>query len=68
MRYQGSKNRLVKSIVPILQQLIDENKIETYIEPFVGSAAVIQEINCKRRNYNFYWDWAFIWATIFKSR
>lgn len=49
MRYQGSKSRLVKSIVPILQQLIDENKIETYIEPFVGSAAVIQEINCKRR-------------------
>lgn len=32
----GSKNRIVKYIVPILQQIINKNNITTYIEPFVG--------------------------------
>lgn len=49
MKYVGSKNRISKEIVPILQNLIDENKIETYIEPFVGGANIIDKINCKNR-------------------
>ncbi|WP_369681332.1 DNA adenine methylase [Leyella stercorea] len=48
MVYQGSKNRLAKYIVPILQNYIDENKIKTYIEPFVG-CNVIDKIRCKSR-------------------
>ena len=44
MIYQGSKNRLAKYIVPILQSYIDKNKIETYIEPFVGGGNVIDKI------------------------
>lgn len=51
MVYQGSKNRLTKYIVPIIQKKIDENNISTYIEPFVGGANVIDKINCKNRNW-----------------
>lgn len=36
MIYQGSKAKLVKDIAPIIQKCIDENKLECYIEPFVG--------------------------------
>ena len=49
MVYQGSKNRLAKYIVPIIQKKIDENNISTYIEPFVGGANVIDKINCKNK-------------------
>lgn len=36
MKYMGSKSRIKKHIVPILQKLIDENNIEMYIETMVG--------------------------------
>lgn len=49
MVYQGSKNRLTKYIVPIIQKEIDKNNISTYIEPFVGGANVIDKINCENR-------------------
>ena len=49
MVYQGSKNRLTKYIVPIIQKQIDENNITTYIEPFVGGANVIDKISCENR-------------------
>lgn len=44
MIYQGSKNRLTKYIVPILQSYIDKNKIETYIEPFVGGVMLLTKL------------------------
>lgn len=47
--YQGSKNRIAKYIVPILQKYIDDNNVDTYIEPFVGGANVIDKIKCKTR-------------------
>ena len=43
MVYQGSKNRLARYIVPILQQYIQDNNIKTYIEPFVGGANIIDK-------------------------
>lgn len=49
MVYQGSKNRLTKYIVPIIQKEIDENNITTYIEPFVGGANVIDKISCENK-------------------
>lgn len=49
MRYQGSKNKLSKYIVPILQSIIDENKLNYYIEPFVGSASIIEKIKCENK-------------------
>ena len=36
MIYIGSKKRYAKHIVPILQKCINDNGIDTYIEPFVG--------------------------------
>lgn len=49
MVYQGSKNRLAKYIVPILQNYIDKYSIITYIEPMVGGANVIDKIRCKNK-------------------
>jgi len=36
MKYVGSKARIAKDIVPIIQKCIDDNGIELYVEPFVG--------------------------------
>lgn len=45
----GSKARIAKYIVPLIQSYIDENNIDTYIEPFVGGANVIDKIKCKNK-------------------
>ena len=45
----GSKSRIAKYIVPIIQRYIDENNIDTYIEPFVGGANIIDKISCKNK-------------------
>lgn len=47
MIYMGSKSRIAKHIVPILQSCINENNINTYIETFVGGANVIDKIQCE---------------------
>lgn len=49
MVYQGSKARLVKDILPYIQNCIDDNRIKLYVEPFVGGANVIQHVNCFSR-------------------
>lgn len=49
MKYMGSKSRIAKHIVPIIQKYIDENNIEYYWEPFVGGANVIDKICCKHK-------------------
>lgn len=49
MVYQGSKSRLAKHIVPILQNIINTQQIATYMEPFVGGANIIDKIICPRR-------------------
>lgn len=46
MVYVGSKSRLAKDIVPILQNIIYKNNIKVYIEPFVGGANIIDKIIC----------------------
>lgn len=46
MKYMGSKSRIAKHIVPIIQKYIDDNNITTYIEPFVGGANIIDKIKC----------------------
>ena len=48
MVYMGSKSRIAKQIVPIIQQCIDDSHSDTYIEPFVGGANVIDKIKCWR--------------------
>lgn len=49
MKYMGSKNKISKYIVPILQKCIDNNNIENYYEFFVGGANIIDKIQCKNR-------------------
>ena len=49
MKYMGSKSRIAKYIVPIIQQCIDDSHSDTYIEPFVGGANIIDKIKCWRR-------------------
>lgn len=49
MVYQGSKNRIAKYIIPIIQSYIDENNITVYIEPFCGGANVIDKIICQNK-------------------
>lgn len=46
MKYMGSKARIAKDIVPILQKCIDTVHAHFYIEPFVGGANIIDKINC----------------------
>lgn len=45
----GSKSRIAKDIVPIIQNHIDVSGLDTYIEPFCGGCNVIDKIDCKTR-------------------
>ena len=36
MKLMGSKSRIAKDIVPIIQKCIDDNSLDTYIESCVG--------------------------------
>lgn len=45
----GSKSRFAKDIVPILQKAIKDNKVDTYIECFVGGANIIDKIKCEKK-------------------
>lgn len=49
MVYLGSKNKLAKEIIPIIEKYIHDNHITTYIEPFVGGANIIDKVSCKRK-------------------
>lgn len=52
MKYMGSKSRISKYIVPLLNDIIAKNDISTYVEPFVGGGNVIDKIHCENR-YGF---------------
>lgn len=49
MKYMGSKNKIAKYIVNIIQKIIEDEKIITYIEPFCGGCNVIDKIDCKSK-------------------
>lgn len=46
MKYMGSKSRIAKHLVPIIQKYIDETNCKYYLEPFVGGANIIDKIKC----------------------
>ena len=50
MKYMGSKARIAKDISPIINQLIKDNGIDIYIEPFVGGANMIQHFGKATHN------------------
>lgn len=45
----GSKSRIAKYIVPIIQKYIDDTGCKYYLEPFVGGANVIDKIKCSTK-------------------
>lgn len=45
----GSKSRIAKHIIPIIQKYIDETNCKHYLEPFVGGANVIDKIKCNTK-------------------
>lgn len=49
MNYMGSKRRIARHIVPIIQEYIDKQGNGVYVEPFVGGANVIDKIKCEYR-------------------
>lgn len=49
MKYMGSKTKIAKEIIPIIQKYIDKNNIECYIEPFCGGANVIDKVVCRTK-------------------
>lgn len=49
MKYMGSKARLAKSLVPIIQRYVDESRFNTYYEPFCGGCNVIDKIKAQTR-------------------
>lgn len=49
MKYIGSKSRIAKDIVPIIQHYIDTSGYKSYLEPFVGGANVIDKIKCEKK-------------------
>lgn len=49
MKYMGSKSRIAKDIVPIIQKYLDEGDYKYYIEPFCGGCNVIDKINFPRK-------------------
>ena len=49
MTYMGSKSKYASSICPILQKVIREKNIDTYIECFVGGANIIDKIQCPNK-------------------
>ena len=52
MKYMGSKSRIKKHIVPILQNIIDNLKIDTFIDLFSGGCNIIDTISCQKRVAN----------------
>lgn len=49
MVYMGSKSKIADIIIPILHKIIKEKNIETYIEPFVGGANIIDKVECNKK-------------------
>ena len=49
MKYMGSKSRIAKHIVPIIQKYIDDTNCKYYLEPFVGGANIIDKVKCNNR-------------------
>lgn len=49
MKYMGSKSRIAKYIVPIIQSFIDKSGATEYYEPMVGGGNIIDKIKCSSR-------------------
>lgn len=49
MKYMGSKSRIAKYIIPILQNTIDNNNVNGFLDCFCGGANIIDKIKCEHK-------------------
>lgn len=49
MKYMGSKAKVARYIVPIIQDYIDRSGFETYLDPFCGGCNIIDKIRAPQR-------------------
>lgn len=49
MKYMGSKARIAKYILPIIQKRLKDYNIKTYIEPFSGGMNMIDKVECQNK-------------------
>lgn len=49
MKYMGSKSRISKYILPIIQQRLSDYNLHTYVEPFCGGCNVIDKVVCNNK-------------------
>ena len=49
MKYMGSKSKIAKYIIPIIEEYIDKYNISTYVEPFCGGCNIIDKVSCKEK-------------------
>lgn len=49
MKYMGSKSRIAKHILPIIQKAMEEKGFTTYVEPFCGGCNVIDKVQAGKR-------------------
>lgn len=49
MVYQGSKRRYTKYIVPILQEAIDSNSVDTFVDLCCGGCNIIDKIKAEKK-------------------
>lgn len=49
MKYMGSKNRIKKDLSKIINEIIENENIKNYVEPFVGGANLIDSIICENK-------------------
>lgn len=52
MKYMGSKSRIKKEIVPIINRLIEENAIENFVDLFCGGCNIVDSVVCNNRFAN----------------
>lgn len=52
MKYMGSKSRIKKHIIPILQDIINKNNITSFVDLFCGGCNIIDDIICYKRYAN----------------
>lgn len=45
----GSKNRVAKYIVPIIQDRLETYGLNTYIDPFCGGANIVDKVKCETK-------------------
>ena len=49
MRYHRGKSNIASSIIPFMHSYIILNNVDTYIEPFVGGANIIDKVQCSKK-------------------